>query len=169
MESLSCVTVRRKGKKSVGEQASAKPKRLSNIQARRLVRAISRKYRIQEPKIALGSNRMSVLPETFAKGIPTRISLPRWAKNALVICHEMTHVIAPQVSIDGVSNMVDGHGYKFCTLYLKLVEEFVGSFARQRLYMYMDLCGVDYAKDNIILASKKTPPVWLTNFVRKRV
>lgn len=52
-----------------------------------------------------------------------RITLPLFARNRLIICHEIAHTLTPGA----------WHGPEFCGLYLALVEHFVSRDARGRL------------------------------------
>lgn len=67
------------------------------------------------------------------------ISLPPWARNMFVICHEVAHCVAHKTI--GESG---GHHASFCTHYANLVAEHITEFQAQELIRAYDRHGVLY-------------------------
>lgn len=57
------------------------------------------------------------------------ITIPRWARKTDVVIHELAHVIVCRE----LGNETAGHGWQFCSVYLRLVLLFVGREAHDAL------------------------------------
>jgi|SRR5215212_4538479 len=57
-----------------------------------------------------------------------RIALPKWARNRLVILHELAHIL-----VNGNRSLAS-HGPEFVSMYLSLVREFEGEDEAQKLH-----------------------------------
>jgi len=58
----------------------------------------------------------------YYDGEDRTITLPKWARNELIIIHEMAHYLTDKTQEDSV-----GHGSHFCGHYLSLVDELFGT------------------------------------------
>lgn len=64
---------------------------------------------------------------SWARGGVNHINLPRWARNKIVICHELAHTACPP------THVIQPHGRDFASTYLKIVELFMGWDDRMKL------------------------------------
>jgi putative metallohydrolase (TIGR04338 family) len=66
-------------------------------------------------------------PYTTDKGEdrPATISLPRWARDPVVVLHELSHILTPDTEA--------AHGPAYCANYLTLVKRFIGEEAHRTL------------------------------------
>lgn len=67
------------------------------------------------------------------------VTLPRWARNELIVLHELAHVV------DAPNN--PGHGPEFARLYLEFVREWRGESAAARLEASFEAHGVKVTAD----------------------
>ena len=96
------------------------PQVLSLKEVKELVNLISTKFKIPIPKLITEGH--NLIPTAYAT--PTEIALPfPISKSVPFICHEMAHVINYQLG------PVDHHGPNFSSVYLKIVEKFIGNEA----------------------------------------
>ncbi len=64
-----------------------------------------------------------------AKGGTYHISIPRWARNDVIVLHELAHTITRRAYPINCA----GHGWQFCATYLKLLLYFIGREAHDAL------------------------------------
>ena len=94
---------------------------LSLKEVKELVRLISAKFVIQAPDLITEGHHDDLFT---AYATPTEIALPfPISKSVPFICHEMAHVVNYQLG------PVDHHGPNFSSVYLKIVEKFIGNEA----------------------------------------
>lgn len=88
-----------------------------------------------EPRIADGRGCRN------ARGGAHRIIIPRWARNAGVVLHELSHTITLRTYGHA---MVPAHGWEFCDVYLRLTLYMLGREAHDALKAAMKKHGVRF-------------------------
>jgi putative metallohydrolase (TIGR04338 family) len=71
----------------------------------------------------------------------SRVTIPRWARTSDVVIHELAHVITYRE----LGSMVAGHGWQFCSVYLRLVLLFMGREAHDAFKASMKANRVRFA------------------------
>lgn len=80
------------------------------------------------------TNQIHALGSAIESPVKT-ISLPNWAKNEIILLHEMSHCLLPHRV---------KHGKEFCATYLQLIEYNLGKKARRILEIFFKLRKVAY-------------------------
>ena len=117
---------------------------LTNTETRRFIRYICKEYKCPIPRMRLGSNRRSVPRGMFASAGGGAITLPRWAKKPLIICHEMAHYI-----VDLHSGRKKGHNALFCAVYIDIVTRFLTGYVATSLEATMNEHKIDIDFDSL--------------------
>ena len=78
---------------------------------------------------------------SHARGGAYFINIPRWARNPVVVLHELAHTIN---SRELCGRPHAGHGWEFCATFLKLVLYMLGREAHDKLKAEMKACRVRF-------------------------
>lgn len=65
----------------------------------------------------------------IAKGGTSHISIPLWARNDVIVLHELAHTVTRRIYPINIA----GHGWQFCATFLKLVLYMIGREAHDEL------------------------------------
>ena len=116
---------------------------LSNAQARRLVRTISKYYKLKPIKAFVKAKNRHGEISGLATGRSEFVRLPYCAMTTSTICHEMAHVITQHRGI------FDGHGPIFVGFLVELTHKFMGRNEGTDLQWNLLLNSVEVEYNNI--------------------
>ena len=91
---------------------------LTNTETRRLIHSICKEYKCSLPRMRLGSNRKIAPLGMWASAGKGAITLPSWAKQPLVVCHEMAHYVLSEYENIDYNYELCGHNEIFCAVYI---------------------------------------------------